>query len=61
MAEQRVVLKDKSHLTIARMQAADVGTMEANMSAGLVFQPGNNAQQCGFTGTGRPQQGNHLT
>ena len=61
MAEQRVMLKHETDFTIARMQAADVGAVEANMPAGLMLQPGDNSQQRGFPGTGRPQQRDHLT
>ena len=61
MAEQRVMLEHETDFTIARMQAADVGAVEANMPAGLMLQPGDNSQQRGFPGTGRPQQRDHLT
>ncbi len=61
MTEQRVMLEHETDLAIARVQAADVGAVEANMPAGLMLQPGDNAQQRGFPGTGRPQQRDHLT
>ncbi|GHL44514.1 hypothetical protein ECZU28_45090 [Escherichia coli] len=48
MAEQRVMLEHETDLAIARVQAADVGAVEANMPAGLMLQPGDNAQQRGF-------------
>lgn len=48
MAEQRVMLEHETDFTVARMQAADVGTVETDMPAGLMLQPGDNAQQRGF-------------
>lgn len=51
MAKQRIVLKHKTDFTLTRVQAANVRTVETNMAAGLMFQPGNNAQQRRFTGT----------
>ena len=54
------MLEHETDFTVARVQAADVSAVEANMSAGLMFQPGNNTQQRGFPGTGRPQQRDHL-
>ena len=61
MAEQRVMLEHETDFTIACVQAAHVGAVKANMPAGLMLQPGDNAQQRGFPGTGRPQQRDHLT
>ena len=61
VAEQRIMLKYKAHFTVAGVQAANVRTVEANMSAGLVFKPGDNTQQRGFTGARRPQQRHHLS
>ncbi len=54
------MLEYKAHLTVARMQAADVGAVEADMPAGLMFQTGDNTQQSGFPGARRPQQRHHL-
>ncbi len=45
MTEQRVMLEHETDLAIARVQAADVGAVEANMPAGLMLKPGDNAQQ----------------
>ena len=42
------MLEHETDLAIARVQAADVSAMEANMPAGLMLQPGDNAQQRGF-------------
>ena len=56
MAKQRVMLEHETDFTITCVQAAHVGAVEANMPAGLMLQPGDNAQQRGFPGTGRPQQ-----
>ncbi|MNE04034.1 hypothetical protein D3C80_965560 [compost metagenome] len=61
MAEQRVMLEHETHPAIARMHMADVGAVEAQLAAALVFQPGDNAQQRGFAGARRPQQRHHLT
>ena len=61
MAEQRVMLEHETDFTITCVQATHVGAVEANMPAGLMLQPGDNAQQRGFPGTGRPQQRDHLT
>ena len=61
MAKQRVMLEHETDFTVPRVQTAHVGTVKANMPAGLMLQPGNNAQQRGFSGTGRPQQRDHLT
>ena len=55
------MLEHETDFTVARMQAANVGAVEANMPAGLMLQPGDNPQQRGFPGTGRPQQRDHLT
>ena len=55
------MLEHETDFAIARVQTADVGAVEANMPAGLMLQPSNNAQQRGFPGTRRPQQCDHLT
>ncbi|MNE68713.1 hypothetical protein D3C80_1643900 [compost metagenome] len=61
MAEQRVVLEDKTDFTVAGVQAAHVGSVEANMSAALMFKTGDNTQQRGFTRARRSQQRHHLS
>ena len=55
------MLEHETDFTVPRVQTAHVGTVEANMPAGLMLQPGDNPQQRGFPGTGRPQQRDHLT
>ena len=55
------MLEHETDFTVARMQAADVGTVETDMPAGLMLQPGDNPQQRGFPGAGGPQQRDHLT
>jgi hypothetical protein len=44
MAEQRVMLEYKAHLAIAGMQTAHVGAVKADVPAGLMLKPGDNAQ-----------------
>ena len=61
MAEQRIVLEDEAHFTVAGVHPADVGAVEADMTAGLMLQPGDNPQQGSFPGAGRPQQRDHLS
>ena len=61
MAEQRIVLEDEAHFTVAGVHPADVGTVEADMTAGLMLQTGDNSQQGGFSGARGPQQRNHLS
>jgi hypothetical protein len=48
MAEQRIVLEDEAHFTVTGVNAAHVGAMETNMTAGLILQTSNNTQQRGF-------------
>ena len=60
VAEQRIVLKHEAHAPVARVHVADVGAVEAQLAAALAFQPGNDAQQRGLAGTGRPEQRHHL-
>ena len=50
MTKQRVVLKHKANFTVASVHPADVGTVKTNVPAGLILQPGNDAQQRGFPG-----------
>ena len=61
MTKQRIVLEYESHFTVASMQTTDVGAVKTDMPAGLMLQPGNNAQQRGFARAGWPQQRDHLT
>ena len=61
MAKQRVMLEHETDFTVPRVQTAHVGTVKANMPTGLMLQPGDNAQQRSFSGTGRPKQRDHLT
>ena len=61
VAEQRVMLKHKAHLTIAGVQAAHVSAVEADVPAGLVLKSGDNTQQRGFARARRPQQRHHLS
>ena len=48
MAEQRIVLENEAHFTVASVHPTDVGTVEADMTAGLMLQTGDNSQQGGF-------------
>ncbi len=52
MAEQRIVLENEAHFTVASVHPTDVGTVEADMTAGLMLQTGDNSQQGGFPGRG---------
>lgn len=54
MAEQRIVLENEAHFTVASVHPADVGTVEADMTAGLMLQTGDNSQQGGFSGARGP-------
>lgn len=61
MTKQRIVLKHEPHLTVAGVQTTDISAVETDMPAGLMLQPGDDAQQRGFARSRRPQQGDHLT
>ena len=54
------MLKHKSHLAIAHMQVSGVFTAKGNIAAVGCFQPGNDAQQRGFSAARGAQQRHQL-
>ena len=54
------MLKDKPDLTLTQRGGGNVLTAKVDRTAVGEFQSGDNAQQCGFTRTGWPQQGDQF-
>src|SRR5580704_1562378 len=58
---QGIVLKDHGHAAFSRPNGGDVDPVDENTSLGDVINAANEAQQRGFSATGRPHEYNALT
>ena len=55
------MLEYEADFAFAHMFVGNILAVEQNLSAVGVFQPGDDAQQGGFTATGRTQQGDKFS
>ena len=60
VAEERVVLKDKAHAAFAGGLVGDVLAIEKHRAGVGKFQSRDDAQQRGFPGARRPEQGHQF-
>ena len=60
MAKQGVVLKHEAHPALARRGVGGVFVVQADGAAIRHFEAGDDPQERGFAGTGRPQQRHQL-